>query len=175
MLHDRSLFGEANPQTEIIGSALRVFIDQMQDPPLDRILSRHRLTDVNIQEWYPIRQVLNLIEDVYCLPNGRAMVAALGQAGARSVVGYRINGSISDLIRMYTRLLNGLYRGGSGSHLNVTMLDERRFLAAISGPLPPELWYGIIHEFIRLHGPIDSQPVIYWLPFSHGYLFNVNW
>jgi hypothetical protein len=149
-----------DPNLEIGGHSARSLLESINRDNYFEILEKHGFTNIDPHAWYPVQDLLDVINDIN--ERGGAMMdfVSIGvAAGANSILPPEIQAlSLSEFFMAYGKVYQRIYRNGDAGEIQVKMVKGNHLAITLRGvPYPDDLMYGVFYGLARRFARDEEQ------------------
>jgi hypothetical protein len=153
-----------DPNVEVLGVQVLNFVGCAQNDDIAPFLSKHGLTNVRTDQWYPVQLWLKVLTDIAASQNGMMNLTSLGMkmADVIFVVPDYAHADYEQIIMNYDHYYQRYHRNGDAGQHRPLKIAEKHLMVGARVPYPDDLIYGILYGVTRRHLPSETQFVVYY-------------
>lgn len=139
------------PEIEVIGSNLLSITDNLKKDEIKPFLGKHGFSDVQVDQWYPAINWMNLMNDLAEHTNFRENLVAIGMKLAEKVVlpPEMANATLPDILNSWDNIYHHQHRGGEIGHHLVQKVSDTEYRCVFTDIYPDDFKFGLAHGFAR--------------------------
>lgn len=153
-----------DPSAEVIGQTMLSFIDNLQSDRIMPLLKRHGLDDIQPDQWYPLQDWLEVLNDLAREGDFSSSVVAIGmQITEKMLVPPEVEQlSLGEILEMWNDLYQMQHRGADVGCVRTEKVAPNHYVCTQEVMYPDDMSYGVAYGMARR-----------WLP--HGTPFTVKY
>lgn len=165
----------ASPETEVIGSLLVMFTENLRAEDIQPVLRKHNLEKVDPTRWYSQQLVLDILHDIEGQFSFEELVA-IGMKGSEvAPIPPQVN-SIEAVLQAF----NGIYQGSTrnmaeGEGLFAERLGDRHYRLVGNTPVPAFVMYGAAYGLVKRFRQPGDHPKVYLVDEGTPFVIEVKW
>lgn len=139
-----------DPNLEIGGHSAHSLLEGETRNHYLNILEKHGLSKINKDTWYPVQNLLGVINDINERRSAIIDFISIGlAAGDNSLLPPEVqNLSFRDFFLAYGETYQRIYRNGDPGEIQVEMVEDNHLeITLIDVPYPDDLMYGVLYGF----------------------------
>lgn len=152
-----------DPNAEIFGANLQVFVDHIQADETRPIFEKHQLIDLEGQKWYPVIWWLNALNELGGTGNASANMIAIG-IQITSVLEFPPGLTLEAILMGWDDIYYSVHRGGDIGHVTTEAVTPTHYKITLTDIYPDDLSYGIAYGFARRFCPAGKTFKVYYEP-----------
>lgn len=136
---------------EIVGQAVKDWVDNINKEYTDPIFAQHDLTEIDPEGWYSLDLIVDLYRSFAVSEGGAASLVAMGKASARPVHDAFQFSSFEDFLENAGKPFKASIRNIPEEYgLTVTQKGTRHYEIINNSVVPNDMIYGYMWEMFRL-------------------------
>jgi len=153
-----------DPKAEVLGRSASGMVSNIKHEEIDEILKKHHLDQMDMNGWYPVQAVLDVLSEVSDNTNASENLVAVGmrvgEIGVVNLPAEFANASLVQVLEAYcTTIFQGRHRGNVGT-LSLNKDDPSHLIVTACVPYPDDLIYGIFFAYARHFTPRGERFVV---------------
>lgn len=140
-----------DPQTEIIGQAMRSIIDNIQADEIRPFLEKHQMTHIDPNRWYRAQTFLDILNDLLSASDGTSNMVAVGMAVCTQMVmpPELTHASLPTILNMWNDLYHLQHRGSEIGSVKTEKISETHYRTIHDHLYPDDMVYGLAYGMAR--------------------------
>lgn len=136
---------------EINGHSAHALLDSINSDNYIHILKAHGLVDIDQDAWYPLQDLLNVLNDMAKQSTVMMDFVSIGMAaGTNGVLPSETQHlSLWEFFVAYGQNYQNLHRNGDAGSFQVEKTDQNHLALTLNVPYPDDLMYGLIYGYAR--------------------------
>ena len=154
------------PEAETLGENLGAFADNLQGEQLRGVMEKHNLIDLDRSAWYPMRQLLDALNDVYETLNASTSFVAIGMKIGETIPlppGME-DPTLVDILNMWDGMYQYLHRGADAGKITIEQVGPQHYKTIHTNPYPDDMSYGVLYGYARRFLPDGTMFRVYYDP-----------
>lgn len=150
---------KCDPHVELNGNSTKALLRSMLVDEYRHILEKYSLADIDVEAWYPLQQILNVLAEIGRNKNAMMDFVSIGLAAAEySMFPPEIEQvSIQEFFRLYQQVYPTRHRNGDAGQLWVDVAENGNITITLDNPYPDDLMYGMMYGFARRFSPRNKS------------------
>lgn len=140
-----------DPKTEVIGTAMLSYIDNLQADVIRPLLEKYNVTNVEPDKWYPLQPWLDAIYELSTQPNFESAMIAVGM----KVVQYAVSPpemkdvTLGQMLEGWDMHFHANHRNGDVGKITTEKVNDKHYRTIHQHIYPDGLNYGLAFAFAR--------------------------
>ena len=146
-----------DPNVEVIGQTTKSYLENIRGEYTRPIIEAHGLTDIDPNEWYPAKSMLDAMNELAQQPDFTSSLVAIGLKIAENLF-------IPPQIASFDQILEGLdvayhsaHRNGDIGHVRGEKVEDGYYRVYLEDIYPDDMTYGIIYGLAKRLLPSGTQ------------------
>jgi hypothetical protein len=164
------------PGHEVSGSMLLGIIGSINETAIRPIREKHGLQHIEPDAWYSVQQVHDFFNDLEESPDSMFNLVSVGmELGKRIPFPPEIK-TIEQAFGMFNKGNRATVRGGEGTHVETSFLDEHHIVVTVTNAIaPPDVMYGISYAVVKRFVPPGSEIVVEQEKTGDTIRYDIRW
>jgi len=151
-----------DPDVKVVGGNILSVLQNVNAKEIHPYAVKHELGDVKADEWYPLTQWLDmmndLIENTYFMSN----LVAIGMSLAEKVnlPPHMQDATYEDILLAWDDIYHHQHQGDNIGNHHIEKISDTQFKCTFTDVYPDDLKYGIAYGFARRFLPKGTQIII---------------
>lgn len=139
------------PQIEVIGSNVLSLLENLQADEIRPYTIKHNLDKIELDQWYPLTNWLNLMNDLAEETNLSSNLVAIGIKLAEKVnlPPHMKDATFHDILMSWDDIYHHQHRGGEIGHHHVEQVEDNYYVCTFTDVYPDDFKYGLAYGFAR--------------------------
>lgn len=139
------------PGLELNGQTARSLLENLNQDLMRPFLDAHGLDEVDPDAWYPLQDVLNVMNDIEAAGNATGSFVAIGvKAAELSPLPPEMEAmGFEQFMLIYADVYQQRHRNGYPGELVIESIDSNHILIHFNVPYPDDVMYGLIFGYAR--------------------------
>jgi hypothetical protein len=141
-----------DPNLEINGHSAHAMLESINRDNYLHILEKHGLADIDEDNWYPLQDLLDVMNDMARTGGAMMDFVSIGMAaGANSTLSSAAQDlSLKEFLLAYEQHYQQLYRNGDPGEIQVeSNADNHLIITLLDFPFPDDLMYGLLYSYAK--------------------------
>ena len=147
-------FLTCEPDTEITGQAITAFGQKVRG--VSPLLKKHDLVELKTDEWYPLQNWVNVLNDLSKHNDGLTNYFAMGMEDAKTAFLPAGDLSLSAFLEQWGAIFLMHHRGTNVGSIDTTKIDEKHYQMTCIVTYPDDYMYGIAHGLAKRLLPMGT-------------------
>ncbi|MBZ0308022.1 MAG: hypothetical protein K8I82_18285 [Anaerolineae bacterium] len=154
------------PELETVGLLLSSWYDNLQGAEVRPIMQKHGLMDLEPLTWYPVKMLLDAMNELVERSNMTSNFVAIGMKIGETVPlpPEMQNPTLEDVVMIWDNLYQGLHRGADAGCIKVEKVSETYFKTIHSVVYPDDMSYGVLYAYGRRFLPPGTAFRVFYDP-----------
>ena len=149
---------QCDPNVELNGHSAYAFLNSVLHSEFSEIVAQHGLNAINREAWYPVRDVLAVLEAIANTPNATVSLVSIGMAAAENVAlpPEALSLTPDQFFVLYEQLYPARHRNGHAGTVRAAVLGPRAATLTLDAdvPYPDDVMYGVLYAYIHRLEPV---------------------
>ncbi len=142
-----------DPQLEVIGSSILGIVNNSHREEIQPIIEKHRLNEIDPEQWYPLTQFLAVLEEIAAAPGGMLNLVAVGMAQIDNLVytmPQELKGApLITFINLWDSLYHQIHRNGEIGSVTAEQVTPTFIRTTHNHFYPDDLAYGVAYGMAK--------------------------
>lgn len=148
-------------ETELNGNTALAFLKNIRSTDITNILKKHAMDNIDPAAWYPLQNVLNVMNDIYESSDASTNFVSIGiaaaQLGIDSLPPQMASATLEQLLMAYPAVYQQRHQGGDAGELSVKKMNDDHYVITMRVPYPDDVFYGVMYGYVRHFRPQDRR------------------
>ncbi len=158
-----------SPETEVIGTTLISFIDNLQSASIVPLLEEHGMANIQPDQWYPLSPWLDVIYELSDQPGFSSNMIAIGM----KIIDYAVTPEemqgipLDEMLDHWNEHFQLNHRNGDVGYIVTEKVKEKYYRTIHNNIYPDDFNYGILYGFAQALLPEGSDFEVWYEDYNN--------
>jgi hypothetical protein len=140
-----------DPNIKLVGRTVQSLTHNMRADAMRDILAEHGLTEVDPDAWYPLQDVLNVLNDIATKKSAMMDFVSIGISAVEfaELSPEMAAMDFATFLKTYAKVFEMRHQGGTPGWIEVEEADEGHITITMNTAYPDDIYYGVWYGYAR--------------------------